>query len=122
MLINAVALQEWVGKPFGSRVCAKSKSQGWVYILAPTPELWTQVLRHRTQILYAADIAMICCFLELRPGCTGKMPSQKHVLMSNVHAGTMRHPAMSQGTATGRSARKEPALATCVADPGQDYC
>ena len=45
--------------------------QGWVYILAPTCELWTMVLRHRTQILYAADIAMICTFLELRPGCTG---------------------------------------------------
>ncbi len=46
--------------------------QGWIYLLAPTPELWTMVLRHRTQILYAADIAMICMFLELRPGCTGR--------------------------------------------------
>lgn len=55
-------------------MCAKGKSQGWVHILAPTPELWTQVLRHRTQILYAADIAMICAFLELRPGCTGNHP------------------------------------------------
>ena len=45
--------------------------QGWIYLLAPTPELWTMVLRHRTQILYAADIAMICMYLELRPGCTG---------------------------------------------------
>lgn len=67
-----MCVQDWVGKPFGSRMCAKGKSQGWVHILAPTPELWTQVLKHRTQILYAADIAMICAFLELRPGCTGK--------------------------------------------------
>lgn len=44
---------------------------GWVYLLAPTPELWTVVLRHRTQILYVADISMICTFLELKPGCVG---------------------------------------------------
>ena len=39
-------------------------------MLAPTPELWTGVLRHRTQILYLADIAMVCTMLELRPGAT----------------------------------------------------
>ena len=44
------------------------KGSGWVLLLAPTPELWTAVLRHRTQILYAADIAMVVAFLELRPG------------------------------------------------------
>ena len=41
---------------------------GWVLLLAPTPELWSLVLRHRTQILYVADISMIVTFLELRPG------------------------------------------------------
>jgi tRNA (adenine57-N1/adenine58-N1)-methyltransferase catalytic subunit len=45
---------------------------GYIYLLAPTPELWTKVLGHRTQILYAGDIALICAQLELRPGCTGK--------------------------------------------------
>ena len=59
-----------MGRPFGSRVSSK-QGQGWVYVLAMTPELWTSVLRHRTQILYMADIAMICSFLELRPGLTG---------------------------------------------------
>jgi tRNA (adenine57-N1/adenine58-N1)-methyltransferase len=66
--------QDWIGKPFGSRVYSKTVGggqQGWVYLLLPNPELWTMVLRHRTQILYAADISMICMFLELRPGCTG---------------------------------------------------
>lgn len=62
-------LQEWVGKAYGSKVRSKT-GQGWVHLLAPTPELWTIVLRHRTQILYLADIAMVCAQLELRPGCT----------------------------------------------------
>ena len=72
--VSSPAAQDWIGKPFGSRVYSKGTGggqQGWIYLLAPTPELWTMVLRHRTQILYAADIAMICMFLELRPGCTG---------------------------------------------------
>lgn len=63
--------QSWVGRPFGSKVLASDNSGGFVYLLAPTPELWTQVLKHRTQILYAADISLITSYLELRPGCTG---------------------------------------------------
>ena len=39
-------------------------------IPSSAPELWTLVLNHRTQILYIADIATICCQLELRPGST----------------------------------------------------
>ena len=41
----------------------------YLYLLEPTPELWTIVLRHRTQILYVADISMIVFQLELKPGC-----------------------------------------------------
>ena len=61
------APQDWIGLPYGSRVQARGGG-GWAYLLAPTPQLWTTVLRHRTQILYLADIAMICHALELRPG------------------------------------------------------
>ena len=69
--------QDWIGKPFGSRVEASGRgATGWVYLLAPTPELWTVVLRHRTQILYVADISMICTFLELKPGCVGTTESR----------------------------------------------
>lgn len=64
-------LQDWIGQPFGSKLRSSKDGSGWVYVLAPTPELWTQVLRHRTQILYVADISMVCMMLELRPGCTG---------------------------------------------------
>ncbi|MCO5555149.1 hypothetical protein L7F22_008691 [Adiantum nelumboides] len=57
---------DWIGKPFGGKV--SGKAGGFVYLLAPTPELWTCVLSHRTQILYIADISFVISYLELRPG------------------------------------------------------
>ncbi|XP_037687690.1 tRNA (adenine(58)-N(1))-methyltransferase catalytic subunit TRMT61A isoform X1 [Choloepus didactylus] len=55
-----------IGRPFGSKVtCGRG---GWVYVLHPTPELWTLNLPHRTQILYSTDIALLTMMLELRPG------------------------------------------------------
>ncbi|KAE8212311.1 hypothetical protein CF327_g4041 [Tilletia walkeri] len=57
----------FLGKPFGSRVNS-SNGRGFVYILRPTPELWTLSLPHRTQILYQADIAFITQQLRLTPG------------------------------------------------------
>lgn len=65
-------LADWVGVPYGSRVF--SRQGAWVLLLAPTPELWTHVLMHRTQILYVADIAQICAGLELRSGHTVRPP------------------------------------------------
>ena len=61
-------MQDWIGKQFGVKAPSKTGNK-WIYLLAPTPELWTLVLRHRTQILYLADISLICLYLELRPGC-----------------------------------------------------
>ncbi|XVF60261.1 hypothetical protein PTKIN_Ptkin08bG0030800 [Pterospermum kingtungense] len=58
---------DWIGKPFGSKVL--SNKGGYVYLLAPTPELWTLVLSHRTQILYIADISFVIMYLEIVPGC-----------------------------------------------------
>ncbi|XP_066534624.1 tRNA (adenine(58)-N(1))-methyltransferase catalytic subunit TRMT61A [Hoplias malabaricus] len=55
-----------IGRRFGSKVtCSKG---GWVYVLHPTPELWTMNLPHRTQILYTTDIANITLMLDLKPG------------------------------------------------------
>lgn len=58
---------DWIGKPFGSKVF--SNKRGFVFLLAPTPELWTLVLSHRTQILYLPDISFLISYLEIVPGC-----------------------------------------------------
>jgi tRNA (adenine57-N1/adenine58-N1)-methyltransferase len=70
---------DWIGKPFGCRV--SGKSGGFVHLLAPTPELWTCVLSHRTQILYVADISFVVSYLELCPG--------KVVLESGTGSGSL---------------------------------
>jgi len=45
-----------------------SNGKSWVFVLHPTPELWTVTLPHRTQILYSMDISIITLYLGLRPG------------------------------------------------------
>ncbi|KAL1920423.1 uncharacterized protein VTP21DRAFT_800 [Calcarisporiella thermophila] len=56
-----------IGKEYGSKLISHT-GKGFIYVLHPTPELWTQVLRHRTQILYVADISFITTFMDLKPG------------------------------------------------------
>ncbi|KAL7228320.1 hypothetical protein ACSBR2_007103 [Camellia fascicularis] len=53
---------DWIGKPFGSKVF--SNQSGFVYLLAPTPKLWTLVMSHRTQLLYVADISFVIMYLQ----------------------------------------------------------
>ena len=77
-----------MGRPFGSKVAGSGGDDGWVYLLAPTPELWTTVLRHRTQILYVADISLICSLLELRPVCTGARARRRCI--QSAAAGCLR--------------------------------
>ncbi|PVH35069.1 hypothetical protein PAHAL_7G098100 [Panicum hallii] len=78
---------DWIGLPFGSKVFSTAggggagrggggkgggsgkAGGGFVHLLVPTPELWTLVLSHRTQILYIADISLVVAYLELVPGC-----------------------------------------------------
>eukprot|EP00026_Physarum_polycephalum_P008445 Phypoly_transcript_08531.p1 GENE.Phypoly_transcript_08531~~Phypoly_transcript_08531.p1 ORF type:complete len:382 (+),score=91.86 Phypoly_transcript_08531:360-1505(+) len=56
-----------IGVEYGSKVFSKNKS-GFMYALPVTAELWTNYLRHRTQILYSVDIAMVAYRLELKSG------------------------------------------------------
>lgn len=68
-----------VDHPLGRRIASASPSHpksngtgsgaGFVHVLAPTPELWAGAMRHRTQIVYPPDAAIIALLLELRPGC-----------------------------------------------------
>ena len=83
----------FVGVAFGTKIRA-SDGRGFVHVCAPTPELWTKVLAHRTQILYAPDIALVSAEMELRPGST--------VLESGTWSGSLTH-----------------ALARCVAPTGK---
>eukprot|EP00438_Fugacium_kawagutii_P033807 Skav216923 [mRNA] locus=scaffold1838:307443:311997:- [translate_table: standard] len=58
---------EIIGQCFGSKVRSKRGGQ-WLALLRASPEFLTQSLTHRTQIVYHADISMLRCLLDVRPG------------------------------------------------------
>uniref|UniRef100_A0A0G4H8X9 tRNA (adenine(58)-N(1))-methyltransferase n=1 Tax=Chromera velia CCMP2878 TaxID=1169474 RepID=A0A0G4H8X9_9ALVE len=58
---------DMIGAPFGSKISSRD-ARGWIIMLRPSPDLITESLVHRTQILYHADIAMIIGLLDLMPG------------------------------------------------------
>lgn len=65
---NGVFLHdEIIGKCFGSRIFDTSKSK-WMVVLKLSPELISISLSHRTQILYQADISLVCVLLDASPG------------------------------------------------------
>lgn len=43
-------------------------SSGFIYILRPSPELWTSSLPHRTQVVYTPDYSYILERIRARPG------------------------------------------------------
>ncbi|XP_029345238.1 tRNA (adenine(58)-N(1))-methyltransferase catalytic subunit TRMT61A [Acyrthosiphon pisum] len=77
---GALKISSLFGKQFGSKV---SLSNGWAHVLYPTPELWTQTLPHRTQIIYTPDISLIMFMLELKPGSI--------VVESGTGSGSLTH-------------------------------
>lgn len=56
-----------IGLEFGSQITTP-KDRGFVYLLQPTPELWTMSLPHRTQIVYTPDSSYILQRLDVRVG------------------------------------------------------
>lgn len=74
---GALRHNDLIGSKFGTKI---SCSNGWVHVLHPTPELWTCVLPHRTQILYSTDISLVTLQLDLRPGCVA-IESGKRIFM-----------------------------------------
>ncbi|KAJ2160026.1 tRNA (adenine-N(1)-)-methyltransferase catalytic subunit trm61 [Coemansia sp. RSA 552] len=73
---------DMIGVKYGGKVYSHDK-RGFVYLLHPTPALWTQVVPHRTQILYLPDISFISLYLDLRPG--------KVVIESGTGSGSFSH-------------------------------
>jgi tRNA (adenine57-N1/adenine58-N1)-methyltransferase len=56
-----------IGLEFGSQITTP-KDRGFVYLLKPTPELWTMSLPHRTQIVYTPDSSYILQRMDVRVG------------------------------------------------------
>lgn len=77
---GALKCADLIGKPYGSKI---RLSKGWGYVMQPTPELWTQTLPHRTQIIYTPDISMILLQLEISPGSI--------VVESGTGSGSLSH-------------------------------
>ena len=60
--------EDFIGKPFGCKIRSRNnQGYGFVYLLKPTPELWSRSLNHRTQIIHFLDASMIVYYLNLRP-------------------------------------------------------
>uniref|UniRef100_A0A6B2LC00 tRNA (adenine(58)-N(1))-methyltransferase n=1 Tax=Arcella intermedia TaxID=1963864 RepID=A0A6B2LC00_9EUKA len=60
----------FVGVEYGSKVFDHTGKGNYIYLLRPTPELWTLAMNHRTEILYSGDISLILLQLEIKPGST----------------------------------------------------
>ena len=72
---------DFIGRRFGSKLQSRC-SDGFVYLLRPTAELWARSLPHRTQIVHELDQSYIVFMLGIRPGSI--------VLESGTGSGAMR--------------------------------
>merc|ERR1712039_990011 len=56
-----------IGKPYGTKVESR-QGDGWLALLRASPENITLSVKHRTQIIYHADISLLLMYLDARPG------------------------------------------------------
>lgn len=50
------------------KITTTAARSGFVYILPPTPEIWTSSLPHRTQVVYTPDYSYVLQRIRARPG------------------------------------------------------
>ncbi|RKP40248.1 tRNA methyltransferase complex GCD14 subunit-domain-containing protein [Dimargaris cristalligena] len=74
--------KDMIGKRYGTMM-SSSNGKGFIHLLFPTPELWSLVVPHRTQILYQPDISYISSYLDLKPG--------KKMIESGTGSGSFSH-------------------------------
>eukprot|EP00127_Corallochytrium_limacisporum_P000027 Clim_evm6s2 gene=Clim_evmTU6s2 len=86
--------ERFVGKEWGSRIVSSCKNKGHVVVLKPTPELWCNVVPHRTQIVYTPDWSQIIFELELKPGSV--------VVESGTGSAALTHALVRSVQPTGR--------------------
>ncbi len=84
---------DMIGKEFGIKLGSRS-TDGFVYCLRPTSELWTRSLPHRTQICHELDQSVVIFNLNLRPGSV--------VLESGTGSGAMSTSIMRAIAPTGK--------------------
>jgi tRNA (adenine57-N1/adenine58-N1)-methyltransferase catalytic subunit len=59
---------DFIDQPFGTKVRSRDlRGYGFIYLLKPTPELWTRSLNHRTQVVHELDQSQILFQLYVRP-------------------------------------------------------
>lgn len=75
---------DFINQPFGTKLRSRNQQgYGFLFLLKPTPELWTRSLNHRTQVVHELDQSQIIFQLYLRPNDV--------VVESGTGSGAMSH-------------------------------
>jgi tRNA (adenine57-N1/adenine58-N1)-methyltransferase catalytic subunit len=75
---------DFINQPFGTKIRSRDqRGYGFLYLLKPTPELWTRSLNHRTQVVHELDQSQIVFQLHVQPNSV--------VVESGTGSGAMSH-------------------------------
>ncbi|RHZ14969.1 hypothetical protein DYB37_009052 [Aphanomyces astaci] len=103
-----------IGNRYGAKVYSRM-SKGYIYILSPTPELWSKALRHRTQIVFTLDASAITFQTHCAPGTVASTAFSCRTSLHRVHVGKI---VIESGTGSGALTT---AFARTVAPHGHVY-